>query len=37
MASDYDPDEGDDADLAWLEHPKIGWLRAARRALEASK
>lgn len=33
MASDYDPDEGDDADLAWLEHPKIGWLRAARRAL----
>lgn len=35
MASDYDPEEGDDADLAWFEHPKVGDLRRARAALES--
>lgn len=33
MAADYDSSEGDDNELAWLEHPKIGWLRRARAAL----
>ena len=34
MAGDYDPDDGDGNELAWLEHPKIGDLRRARQALQ---
>ena len=36
MADDYDPPEGDDRELAWLEYNEMGWLRRARAALSNS-